>query len=228
MLYSIYFIKTPKCATETIKIHLNKYSEFTGLKINDGHYKSYFDSKYDGFDINTNHIYSNEETWKHFLENKKPGNPFIRVTSIRTPLLRLYSHYRYSNGYFLKLQRDFNDWYLEFCDKTDNQNECGWKDENVPNTTNNYISKYMNVENVGQLSEKYDFVFVSDLFDESLISFGNIIGHKFTKVGPANVISKQTESYQFSKEVISKFNERNVLDLELFTHCYNKIKQSIY
>ena len=223
MVYNIYFIKTPKCATESLKIQLQKYSETNNLIINDNPYEKYFEL--DKFNINTNHLYSNEEYFNHFMNSCDKNLPVIRITSVRDPIQRLVSHYFYSNAYYWKLKMDFNTWYRKFYNFEGPMNQVGWNSVDRGNKTNNFMSSYLGVNNIEGFEKKYDFCFVSEYFDESLRKFGKVIDYNFTLVGPANVRHKLNDKYHIDPDVRQLFREKNEIDLEIYNHCLEKFRK---
>lgn len=223
MPHNIFFIKTPKCATETIAIYLRKYAEFHNLKVNSFSYQKFFEL--DNFNINTNHLFSDKKTFDHFLKSCDVKLPIIKISSIREPLQRFFSNYRYSNQFSKDYKLDFNEWYLTKGYHHDPRLKLGWSTHPFDLSGPNFISRYMGVKRVEELKDKFDFVFVSERFDESLVKFGNILEYKFEKVGSANVYNSKETPYVFSEEVVKKFNEINSLDLEIYNYFYEKLSE---
>jgi hypothetical protein len=213
MRSNILFIKTAKCATESIKIHLIKYAHSNSLRINDYHYDDFFYNS--SFNINTNHIWYNEETLNHFYNSIDKSLPTLRISSVREPLKRLYSHYCFGHPKFLK-GMDFNEWYLKVC-KGELQDE--WIENEWGDKTNNYMWDYMGLNSLDDLEENYDFIFIKNKFSKCLTEFGKLLDYNFTHVSKRNVNPNSKKDYQFDSEVISLFEERNQKDISL----YNKV-----
>lgn len=218
MNYNIYFVKTAKCATETIRKYLIQYAKNNGLVINDKKFEHFYRNS--SFEVVTNHIWNNEKSRKHFKESKSKNLPTIHLTSIREPLKRLYSHYCYGHPYF-EQGIDFNEWYMNV---NSGELEDYWPASQWGDRTNNYISHYMNVSSVEEFDEFYDFVFVKKYFDKSLKQFEELIGFEFDKLDEkVNVNSKVNRDYEFSDGVIDLFTEKNQLDIKLYKHSLKMI-----
>lgn len=213
MRYNILFIKTAKTATESIRRYLIEYANFELLGINDGNFNNfYFNSN---FNINTNHILPTEDYLNHFYNSIDNNLPILRISSVREPLKRLYSHYCYGHPKF-KQGMDFNEWYIKVCkgELLDEWIVPQWGDR-----TDNYMWNYMGLSSLDDLEEKYDFIFIKERFSESLNHFGNLLNYKFIEKDIINKNPKSKTDYKFDDEVVSLFNERNQKDILL----YNKV-----
>lgn len=216
MKYNIYFTKTAKCATETIREYLIQYAQKKQLSYNDKKYEQFYYHK--NFNIVTNHIFNNIKSQKHFLQNKNDEYPSINVTSIRDPLDRLYSHYCYGHP-FHKKGMDFNEWYVK---TIKGKLHDSWPASRWGDRTSNYISNYMNVSTIYEFDEFYDFCFIKEYFDDSLTLFEKIINFTFEKISAKNINQKSKKKYQFDNEVIELFEENNQLDISLYNHIITK------
>lgn len=214
--HNIFFTKTAKTATESIRNHLRDYAHDSNLVVNDLKYQSYFLIK--NFNINTNHIHSNEKYINHFNRSINGNLPTIKITSVRIPIERLYSHYCFGNPYF-KMGMDFNEWYIKISKRQilDYWDVPEWGDK-----TNNYMYDYMNLQTTDEVLTKYDFVFVKEKFDYSLHDFGKILNYDFGKTKFVNISKSSKENYKFDSETISLFEENNQKDIELYDMCYKR------
>lgn len=211
MAYNIYFVKTAKCATETIREYLIQYAKKKRLIINDAKYENFYNKT--SFNINTNHIWNNSKSRQHFNKSKSKILPTIHLTAIRQPLERLYSHYCYGHIYHRK-GIDFNEWYMKV---SNGELEDYWPASQWGDRTNNYISYYMDVKSVEEFEDFYDFVFVKELFNESLDQFEKVLDFEFDRLpNQLNVNKRVNRRYEFSDEVIELFNENNKLDNEIY------------
>ena len=66
MKTNILFIKTAKCATQSIRQHLFEYAISRGLTVNDGNYDNFF--LFGPLNINPNHILKNVVYQIHFYK----------------------------------------------------------------------------------------------------------------------------------------------------------------
>lgn len=216
MKRNILFIKTAKTATESIRHHLKEYARAEGLKVNDGFFRTFFSNK--NFNVNTHHIPHREEYINHFYNSIDSELKTIRISSVREPLQRLYSHYCYGHPYFKK-GMDFNEWYV----KTINgEIEDRWPAERHGDRTTNYMAHYMGIESIDQIWEKYDFIFVKEYFKPSLELFGGMIGYQFTEQKKVNANPHSKKDYVFTQEVIDLFNEHNQLDIQIYKEVKRK------
>ena len=215
MKSNILFIKTAKCATESIRLHLIEYAESELLGINDGNFDNFFN--YSAFNVNTNHIWYNEKSLNHFYNSIDKNLPTLRISSVREPLKRLYSHYCFGHPEFLK-GMDFNEWYLKVCK---GELQDGWVVPRWGDRTDNYMWNYMGLTSLDDLDENYDFIFIKKKFSECLTEFGKLLDYNFTHVSEINVNPKSKKNYQFDSEVISLFEERNQKDISLYNKVLN-------
>lgn len=211
--FNILFIKTAKCATETIRVHLIEYAREVGLKINDKNYEEFFSEPL--FNINTNHIWSDYRSLTHFYNSIDKKLPTIKISSVRSPLERLYSHYCYGHPYFIK-GMDFNEWYIKTI-KGEIQDR--WPAEHWGDKTNNYMSDYMGIESLDKIMEQYDFIFIKEDFENSLLKLESTLEYKFQKKDKKiNKNPKSKKDYKFDSETIDLFNEYNQKDIELYNY----------
>ena len=87
MRSNILFIKTAKCATESIRLHLIEYAESELLGINDGNFDNFFNNT--SFNVNTNHIWYNEKSLNHFYNSIDKNLPLVFVPLPGKPKLWL-------------------------------------------------------------------------------------------------------------------------------------------
>lgn len=214
MLYNIYFIKTAKCATESIRSYLKEYSNNTGLTINDYKFNSFFLKK--KFNINTNHIWANEKSYNHFNKCKDVNLPSLKISSVRNPIERLYSHYCFGHPSF-KNGIDFNEWYLRV---SRSEISDGWVVPEWGDMTNNYMWNYMGLQSLDDL-ETFDFIFIKEKFTESLNKFSNLIEYSFEERPQKNVNPYSIKDYKFTDEVISIFEKNNQKDISLYNKVLN-------
>lgn len=215
MRSNILFIKTSKCATESIRLNLFEYAESELLTVNDGNYDNFFSNS--SFNINTNHIWYDEKSLNHFYNSIDKNLPTLRVSSVREPMKRLYSHYCFGHPKFLQ-GMDFNEWYLKVC-KGELEDE--WIVPQWGDRTDNYMWNYMGLNSLDELEEKYDFIFIKERFSDSLNKFGELLKYKFTDIPKVNINPKSKKDYQFDSEVLSLFEERNQKDISLYNKVLN-------
>lgn len=218
-LYNILFIKTAKCATETIRFYLKDYAKSNDLGVNDRNHNHYFGLK--SFNINTNHILYNDESLVHFTKSIDKSLPILRISSVRKPIERLYSHYRYGHPYY-KQGIDFNEWYLGINNGTleDYWNVPQWGDR-----TDNYMWNYMGITNLDLIPLQYDLIFVKEKFESSLQKLENLLDYKFERLEhKMNVGPNSKKHYEFDSKVIEIFNERNELDNSLYEYVLNNFE----
>lgn len=218
MKHNIYFVKTAKCATETIRKYLIQYSNKNKFVYNDFKFKDFY--RKTNFNIVTNHIFNDERSLNHFNENKNVDIPTIYLTAIRNPINRLYSHYCYGHPYFKK-GMDFNEWYIKTI-----KGELPeiWPASYWGDRTTNYISHYMNVKSVEEFENFFNFVFVKEEFEKSLTLFEKTLNFKFDRMEKQiNQNPQSKKDYVFDKEVIDLFDEHNELDNLLYKKSIEKL-----
>lgn len=216
MRYNILFIKTAKTATESIRFHLQEYAQKELLTVNDGFFEGFFNMNQ--FNVNTHHIKSDERYLNHFYNSIDPNLHTLRISSVRNPLQRLYSHYCYNHPKHRE-GMDFNEWYI----KTMNgEIEDRWQHPENGDKTTNYMAGYMGINSIDELWEKYDFIFIKEFFQESLNSFGNLIDFQFSVEKKTNFNPLSKKDYEFSSEVIELFNRNNELDIEIYNEVVKK------
>lgn len=216
MANNILFIKTAKCATETIRLNLIDYAKDLGLIVNDLNFENFF--LINKFNINTNHIWSNEESLNHFYNSIDKSLQTVRISSVRNPLLRLYSHYCYGHPYF-EMGMDFNEWYIKTIkgELPDKWHVPQWGDK-----TSNYMWDYMNIKSIDSIKEQYDLIFVTEKFNESLSKLEVMLNYKFqNKDREVNKNPKSKKDYNFDSETIDLFKEYNQKDIELYNYVLN-------
>lgn len=213
MKNNILFIKTAKCATESIRRHLIDYAKSESLTVNDGKYNEFF--QINKFNLNTNHILFNGEYLTHFYNSIDKKLPTIRITSVRNPLKRLYSHYCFGHPAFYR-KMDFNEWYVKVAKGKLNDN---WVVPQWGDRTDNYMWNYLGLNSLDELEEKYDFIFIKEKFSECLDDFGKKIDYDFKGEYNNNRNPKSKKDYKFDSETIALFEERNEKDIKL----YNKV-----
>jgi len=219
MGFNILFVKTAKCATETLKKHLLKYAKDNSLKVNDGPFNSFY--KNGDWNINTNHIWMNEKSLNHFYNSIDKDKPTIKISSVRNPLDRLYSHYCFGNPSH-NAGMDFNEWYVK---TIKGEIKDYWPASRWGDKTTNYMWDYMGVSSLESLKEQYDFITVKERFEDSLIKLGNILDYEFEdKTKEINKNPKSKKDYKFTSEVIELFEENNQKDVDL----YNYILKNYY
>jgi len=221
MKTNILFIKTAKCATQSIRQHLFEYAISRGLKVNDANYDNFF--LYGPFNINTNHILNNDEYQKHFYKEIDKNLPVIRISSVRNPLDRLYSHYCYGHKFF-RQGLDFNEWYLGQCKGTISD---GWETPHWGDMTDNYMSNYMGIETLDDIKEKYDFIFIKEHFSDSLKAFGKLLKFDFKPKSIENKNPNTNNNYKFDSEVLSLFEERNKKDILLYKQVLKEFNDKL-
>ena len=211
--FNIFFSKVPKTGTESIKRHLINYASENGLICNDGAYEDFFITK--NFNITTNHFnVKNKEYLNHFNNSIDKNLDTIKIASIRKPIERLYSHFCYAIDC-----HNFNDRYVNFVKNKMSEESLGWSSIDLKrgHKTNNYISEYLGINSVDEIESKYDFFFVQELMDESLLKFGKIIDYDFKKIDIINK-TKNKPDIVFDDLTIELFNENNKLDNEIYDY----------
>lgn len=211
MKYNIFFVKTAKTGTETIKHYLTQYANDNHLIINDHPFLGYYRQK--NFNVNTNHVLVTPEAFTHFQNSIDKNLPILRVSSIRKPIERLYSHYCFGHPYYTK-GMDFNEWYIK---TMKGEIEDKWHVPQWGDRTNEYMSNYLNIKSVDEIKNKYDFFFIKEKFNESLDKFESVLKYKFYRTKPLNV-GKSKKDYIFDNLTIELFNKHNTLDNALYDH----------
>ena len=215
---NIFFVKTAKCGTETIRKYLLEYAKQKKLILNNGRYNNYF--KNETFNINVNHIHRNEKTVNHFNQHKDKELSDFYLSAIRNPIDRLYSHYHFGNEYLWD-GMDFNEWYQGVVKgELDTHKNDGWSAARWGDKTNNYISSYMEVESSQEMVDIFDHIFIAEKFETSLRTFEDKLKVKLDRINDENVGKHKPQEKIIEKETIDLFNENNQLDLELYEKAF--------
>ena len=235
---NIIFIKTPKCASTSIKSELIRYSTYKNLKVLDyaigfknefSIKNSWIDNlnahgiyapKHDNmnYNINVDHVTGTDENINRLKEIMDPTKDFIIISIIRDPLSRLISNYTGtpSTGW-TKTSEGFNDWYLKNNDKNVMEVFKGVHKMFPDFWMNNFLSNYIGVDNPKDVKSKYDLVLIVEEFDKSLEKLSELLGFKFNE-------SFENKGFRGTKiepsqEVIDLFKENNNKDYELYNTC---------
>lgn len=221
---NILFVKTAKCATETIREYLSLYAADKGLTLNGKMYNSFYDDRH--YNINTNHIFYNEKTLEYFDKKKDKSLPSFTISAVRKPIERLYSHFCYGNKYYWQ-EMDFNEWYIK---STKGEIDDGWSVKKWGDKSDNYMWDYMGIESLSSIHKQYDHIFIREKFETSLRTFEELINHKFKRIPPKNTHTYNYDknrkkvtlnpNFKFEQETIDLFNENNEKDNSLYEYVY--------
>ena len=211
MSHNIFFIRTPKCATTTLKEYILQFANHFNLVVNDNFYHEYFYLQ--NFNVNTNHIWSKPESWNHFLENRNPDLKDIRITSIRNPLDRLRSAYYHYNRHKNKLS--FDKWYVLTHAQKNKLSDDGWAMPGWGDRSDDCIINYLGIENPSDVLEKYDFVTVAEHFSTSIKLLESKLDFQFFPIQEKNKSDAYVRN-EYHPLVLEIFNNNNQKDLELY------------
>ena len=207
----IVWIRTPKCSTSTIRVHLQRFSNWMNLKITDSFSHDSFPLK--KF-INLGHLWAEDVNW----DVVKNDNRFV-MGSIRNPLDRFLSHYKHHlrEGRYPQYDNDVSSFYLENYHNTHFEPYFRGMD--------NYLCKYLGIGddkswNKDLILDRYDFFTVTEYLKESLVKFENITGYSFED---KDLVKNNTEySLILTDEFINKFKELNKNDFDLYEFILKK------
>jgi hypothetical protein len=203
----IVWVRTPKCATTTMAVHLKRFCEWKKIKYtpHDNHgvmAPTHF--------VNLGHLYSGDVNWDIVL-----GEGRGIMASIRNPLERFLSHYKHHlrENRYEEFKEDVSAFYLH------NYKRINF--EQMFLGMNNYMCKYLGVGgdegwNVDILNKRYDYFSVADKFEQSLNKFEKLTGYKFKE---KDLIENKTDNNLIiTDEFVEFFKENNKQDYELYNY----------
>ena len=205
----VVWIRTTKCATSTTAIHLQKFCEWKKMKfISSEEHGSAPPPNY----MNLGHLWAGHVNW-----NVVKRNDMGIMGSIRNPLDRFLSHYKHhtiQEGRFTQYGDDASSFYLENFDNTHFEKDFRGID--------NYLTKYLQVGTDRKLDtklikERYDFFFVAEEMEKSLVKFEKLTGYTFANKDIRENVTKN-DKLIITDEFIEKFTENNQIDYQLYEY----------
>ena len=209
----IVWVRTPKCATSTMAVHLQNFCEHKKIKFTDStEHGSMAPNKY----VNLGHLWEGMVNWNVAFREKR-----LVMGSIRNPLDRFLSHYKHHlrDGRYPDYGNNVSKFYLENHHNSHLESEFRGMD--------NYLCKYLGVGNDKSwnkdlVSDRYDFFTVTEYLKESLIKLENVTGYSFED---KDLVKNNTEyNLILTDEFISKFKELNKNDFELYEFILKQYK----
>ena len=206
----IVWVRTPKCATSTIAVHLQNFGEWKDINSTQSNDHGSMAPKNW---INLGHLWSGDVNWD-IVKQESRGV----VGSIRNPLDRFLSHYKHhlrDNRH----QTHGNDVSLYYLNNHHIEHL-----ESVFRGMDNYLCKYLGVGDDDKwdselLKSRYDFFTVSEQLEKSLKKFEKLTGYTFEN---KSLTENKTETTLIqTDEFIELFKERNKNDYELYDFIIN-------
>ena len=225
----LWYIRTPKTASTTIKFMLRGYAADNNMKVLYRSHESVFAELEAPFDVSLHHLVHKEKNVNRMKE-LMPGH--VVITSVRDPLQRARSHYNHISpagpvNEFAKQGVPYHEWYLR--NKGEEGKAAGWKNpKELRHFTNNVMALFMGYYSMDELhfdlfARRYAFVFVAEEMELSWKVFSALVGWK------ANTIEKmRVAAYDKSPvppEVEQAFRERNELDYAIYDFGKMLLKQ---
>ena len=194
----IVWVRTPKCATTTMSIHLQNFCEYKKIKFTAANeHGSMAPTRY----VNLGHLWEGMVNWDVTIREKR----FV-MGSIRHPLGRFLSHYKHHlrENRYKEYGNNVSKFYLENYHNTHFESDFRGID--------NYLTKYLG--DISKIKERYDFFTVSEYFEKSLEKLENIINYTFDN---KSLVENKTEfPLIITDEFVKLFEERNKDDYELY------------
>ena len=201
----VIWIRTPKCATSTMAVHLESFCNWKKMKFTSSNdHNSTPPSNY----INLGHLWGGNVNWDVITRENRGV-----MGSVRNPLDRFLSHYKHH------LRDDRNAQYGNDVSSFYLQNYKVEHFEDVFRGLDNYLCKYLGVgDDISWdsqlLKSRYDYFTVTEYFNKSLEKFEKLTGYKFEN---KELIENKTEnSLILTDEFLELFKERNKNDFELY------------
>ena len=204
----IVWVRTPKCATSTLAVHLQNFCEDSNIKFTGStEHDTMAPNKY----VNLGHLWSGNINW----DVVKKENRLV-IGSVRNPFHRFLSHYKhyvFRERRFQDYTKDISSFYLENYHNTHFEDKFRGMD--------NYLCKYLGVGDddgwdKDLVKERYDFFFVSDQLEEGLSKFEKIIDYTFEDKDYKT--NTTTQKLKITPEFFRLFEERNKNDFELYNY----------
>ena len=206
----IIWIRTPKCATTTMAVHLRNFCDWNSMKYTPSTIHNIEPPKNQ---INLGHLRVSDVNWD-IIRSENRGV----MGSIRDPLDRFLSHYKHNRreGWYSQYENNISSFYLENYDNTHFEDTFRGMD--------NYLCKYLGVGDddtwdESLLKERYDYFTVSEDLPKSLIKFEKLTGYTFEN---KSLIHNSIDSELIqTDEFIKTFKNRNKNDYELYNFILN-------
>ena len=208
----IIWIRTPKCATSTVAIHLENFCKWKGMRYTPStEHNSMAPNKY----ANLGHLWGGNVNWDVIHREDRAV-----IGSIRNPLDRFISHYKHHVKLkkYISYEDDVSSFYLE--------NYHNTHFENFFKGLDNYLCKYLGIgDDKGWdkqlLDDRYDLIFASEYIPQGLDKFEKFTGYTFeNKDLKENVNSDKKQI--ITHEFLELFRQNNRNDYELYNYVVEK------
>ena len=244
---NVIYIKTPKCASTSVRNELARFARTKGLSVLDhavGFENEFginspwltrvqrtniFNKTHNGkcYDINLDHVTATDANINRLKAIMKPNRGFITISSIRDPYERLKSNYMGTkNSNWVKTEEGFSKWYLANCNKNVAEIFKGQRMIFPDWWINNFMCNYMGINEVTEeaILAKYDFITISEFLEDSMIGLSNLLCFKFKtphvnkgKVKPEP--PKKVGVIDINRIAKNEFIKRNARDYKLYELC---------
>ena len=171
----IYIFYTNEKKISENNLHVSNFNRLIFGNTEEYNIKEFYKNK---FNVNTNHILYNDKNLLHFANAIDKSLPVLRLSAVRKPLERLYSHYCYGHPCFME-GMDFNEWYLK---TASGEIEDYWNVPQWGDRTDNYMWNYMGIKSLDLIQLQYDIIFVKEKFEESLQKLEDVLNFKFKRI----------------------------------------------
>ena len=209
---NIIYLKTPKTGSSSIRNALIQYCNKHGLThINKT--PNNILQHVGGIGASLGHM-PYEDKYINFIKSRMDkGNKTLLITSIREPLSRFISNFRYTvKGH------NFNNFY---------------KNKELPKSwdkmSDNLMARYFGFHKLEDITEenirnRFDHVIIAEDYDNSLTKLSEMLGYdlKSVKVN----ITKGKKEIKVTEETLALFKKRNELDYKLYDLCVKIYGQS--
>lgn len=225
----LWYIRTPKTASTTIKAMLTYYASDREMKVLYKSHEGIFEDMEHPFDISLHHLVYKDENVRR-MEKLVPDH--LLITSVREPIQRARSHYNHigPSGHvnrFAKKGMPYQEWYLKY--KDSDPLTAGWlKPKEFRHWTNNVMALFLGYYSIDELefdcfAHRYSFVFVVEEMELSWQVFCALTGWKTNTIERMRVSAY--DKSPMSSDIESAFRERNKLDYAIYDFSMRLLRE---
>jgi GDPmannose 4,6-dehydratase len=202
---NIIYLKTPKTGSSSIRNALIQYCNKHGLHHINKTPKNIL-KHVGGIGASLGHM-PYEDKYIDFIKSRmNKDNKTLLITSIREPLSRFLSNFRYTYG-----GHNFNNFYKN------KHLKKAWD-----NMSDNLMARYFGFHKLEDITEenirnRFDHVIIAEDYDNSLAKLSEMLGYELKSM--RSNVGKNHKEIKVAKTTLELFKKRNSLDYKLYELC---------